>query len=142
MIFLRCELFWFCLVQVSTIQFDVSHLFSWRVLTMEKTCRVLLTIHFFEFWDGSRPDVDGMGHRACDAQFKEIRDMLLPLVRGFVDFFANHVKTISDAVVLVTSRMTMSNRSSITSLPRWSHLQRWNRMSAPSRHACAIAKQI
>ena len=32
--------------------------------------------------------------------------MLLPLVRGFADFFANHVKTISDAVVLVTSRMT------------------------------------
>ena len=36
--------------------------------------------------DGSGPDVDGMGHRACDAQFKELRDMLLPLVRRFADF--------------------------------------------------------
>ena len=54
--------------------------------------------------DGSRPDVDGMG--SCDAQFKELRDMLLPLVRRFADFVDNHVKTISDAVVLVTSRMT------------------------------------
>ena len=29
--------------------------------------------------DGSGPDLDGMGHRSIDAQFKEVRDILLPL---------------------------------------------------------------
>ena len=43
--------------------------------------------------------------RSYDAQFKELRDMLGPLVRGFTDF-ENHVKTILDAVCLFTSRIT------------------------------------
>ena len=34
--------------------------------------------------DGSGPDLDVMGHRSYDAQFKELRDMSLPLVRGVV----------------------------------------------------------
>ena len=55
--------------------------------------------------DGSGPDLDGMGHRSIDAQFKELRDILLPLARGFADF-DNHFKTISDAVGAVTSRIT------------------------------------
>ena len=54
----------------------------------------------------SGPDRDGMGHHSSfDAQFKELRDMLLPLARGFADF-DNHVKTISAAVGAVTSRIT------------------------------------
>ena len=41
----------------------------------------------------------------------------------------------------------MSNRSSVPSVPRWAHSQRWNRMSAtshrtPSLHACARSKQM
>ena len=44
--------------------------------------------------DGSGPDLDGMGHRSIDAQFKELRDILLPLARGFAEF-DNHVKTLS-----------------------------------------------
>ena len=36
----------------------------------------------------------------------------------------------------------MSNRSSVPFIPRWSHSKRWNRMSAPSLHACAISKQV
>ena len=29
--------------------------------------------------NGSGPHLDGMGHRSIDAQFKELRDILLPL---------------------------------------------------------------
>ena len=45
-----------------------------------------------------------MGHRSIDAQFKELRDILLPLARGFADF-DKHVKTLSEAVGMVTSRI-------------------------------------
>ena len=31
--------------------------------------------------DGSGPDLDGVGSRSYDAQFKKLRDMLGPLVR-------------------------------------------------------------
>ena len=55
--------------------------------------------------NGSGPDLDGMGHRSIDAQFKELRDILLPLARGFADF-DNHVKTLCEAVGMVTSRIT------------------------------------
>ena len=55
--------------------------------------------------DGSGPDLDGMGHRSIDAQFKDLRDILLPPARGFADF-DKHVKTISEAVGVVTSRIT------------------------------------
>ena len=54
--------------------------------------------------NGSGHDLDGMGHRSIDAQFKELRDILLPLARGFADF-DNHVKTLSEAVGMVTSRI-------------------------------------
>ena len=53
---------------------------------------------------GSGHDLDGMGHRSIDAQFKELRDILLPLTRGFADF-DKHVKTLSEAVGMVTSRI-------------------------------------
>ena len=36
--------------------------------------------------NGSGPDLDGMGHHSLDAQFKELRDTLSPLARGFADF--------------------------------------------------------
>ena len=54
--------------------------------------------------DGAGPDLDGMGHRSFDAQFKELRYILLPLARGFAEF-DNHVKTLSEAVGMVTSRI-------------------------------------
>ena len=47
--------------------------------------------------NGSGHDLDGMGHRSIDAQFKELRNMLLPLARGFADF-DNHIKTLSEAL--------------------------------------------
>ena len=55
--------------------------------------------------NGSRPDLDGMDQRAINAKFKEIRDMLPQLARGFADF-DNHVKAISEAVGAITSRVT------------------------------------
>ena len=55
--------------------------------------------------DGSGPDLDRMGHRSIDAQFKELRHILLPLACGFADF-DNHVKTLSEAVGVGTSRNT------------------------------------
>ena len=54
--------------------------------------------------NGSGPDLDGMGHRSIDAQFKELRDIFLPLARGFADF-DNHVKTLSEAAGMATSRI-------------------------------------
>ena len=60
--------------------------------------------------NGSFPDLDGMGHRSIDAQFKVLRDILLPLARGFADF-ENHVKTLSEAVGMVTSRITSVEQS-------------------------------
>ena len=55
--------------------------------------------------NGSDPDFDGMGHRSIDDQFKELRDILLPLARGFAEF-ENHSKILSEAVGMVTSRIT------------------------------------
>ena len=96
----------------------------------------------------SGPDLDGMGHRSIDAQFKELRYIyiyiyiLLPLARVFADF-DNHVKTMSEAVGAVSKRQAMP------SLPRWRCLQKWNRTSAPlqkmsalSLHAYATLKQM
>ena len=55
--------------------------------------------------NGSDPDFDGTGHRSIDDQFKELRDILLPLARGFAEF-ENHSKILSEAVGMVTSRIT------------------------------------
>ena len=49
-------------------------------------------------------ELDGMDHHSIDAQFKELRNILLPLARGFAEF-DNHVKTVSEAVGVVTSRI-------------------------------------
>ena len=54
---------------------------------------------------GSRPDLDGMGDRSIDAQFKELRHILLPPARGFADF-DKQVKSICEAAGIVTSRIT------------------------------------
>ena len=86
----------------------VSHLLWWRVLTMHQTCQCLLfqpIIQIFGSPDGSGPDLDGMGNRSTDAHCKCLRDMLGLCVRGLTNF-ENHVKTISDAVCLLTSRIT------------------------------------
>ena len=84
---------------------------------------------------------DGMGNRSTDAPCCELRDVLGPLVRGCTDF-GNNVKTKSSAVGLLTPGLPVSNRSSVPLQPRWSHSQRWNRMSAPSLHACARSKHM
>ena len=102
------ELFWFCLVQVSTTQccsFPPVLMASIHDGSDVSISPVLGTSSNYGSPYGSGPDLDGMGHRSIDAQFKELRDILLPLARGFADF-DNHVKTISEAVEVVTSRLT------------------------------------
>ena len=82
------ELFWFWLVQVSTTRFVVSHLFSWRVLAMAKRAYISFTSYFefrFSWWFRPWSRRNGMAHHSYDAQFKEVRDILLPLVQGFKD---------------------------------------------------------
>ena len=54
---------------------------------------------------GSGPDLDGIGHRSIDVRFKELRECSLPLARGFADF-DKQVKSISEAVDIVTSRIS------------------------------------
>ena len=53
---------------------------------------------------GSGRDLDGLCQRSIDAQFKELRDILFPLARGFADFDKN-VKTSSEAVGMIASRI-------------------------------------
>ena len=59
--------------------------------------------------NGSGPDLDGWmcgrSGPALEQQLKELRDISGPLVRGFAAF-ESHVKTISNSVVLLTSRIT------------------------------------
>ena len=90
--------------------------------------------------NGSGHDLDGMAHRSIDAQFKELRDILLPLARGFADF-GKHVKTLSEPLVWLPPESPVLNKLSMPSLPRWRCLQRWSiisiaslLMSARSRH--------
>ena len=65
------------------------------------------TSHFFEICSptDSGPDLDGMDHRSYDAQFKDLRDMLVPLVRNVANF-ESHIQTTTNSVVLLKSRIT------------------------------------
>ena len=147
MFFLR---HWFCLVQVSATQFCwFPTVLMARVVDGSNVpiSPLPATSSNFGSPDGSGPDLDGVGHRSYDAQFKELRD-LLPLVRGFADF-DNHVKTISDAVVLVTSRITNVEQIVNTlsaKMVSFAEMEQsvspLHRMSAPSLHACARLKQM
>ena len=83
------ERFWFGLVQVSTTQ-----LCSFLLVLMASVddgsdvpiSPMAGTSSKYGSPDGSGPDLNGMGHRSIDAQFKELPDILLPLARGFADF--------------------------------------------------------
>ena len=90
----------------------------------------------------------GGSHRSYDAQFKELRVMLLPLVRDSQILITTSRQSVTPWISSLPE-LPMSNRSSIPSLPRWFRLQRWNRMSAPlhrmsapSLHTCARLKQM
>ena len=150
-VFLVREPFWSFLVQVFTTQFCSSPPVLMASVDDGSDVPIsplLGTSSNYGSPNGSRPDLDGMGHRSIDAQFKELRDISLPLARGFADF-DNHVKTLSEAVGMVTSELPVLNRPSVPSLPRWRRLQYWNRtsaflqkMSTPSLHAFAKLKRM
>ena len=72
--FLVHERFLFCLVQVSATSFEVSHLF---LASVDDGSDVSIspmpgTSSNYGSPNGSGPDLDGMGHRSIDAQFKEL----------------------------------------------------------------------
>ena len=101
------ERFWFCLVQVATTRFCSFPLVPTAGVGDGSGVLISLmpgTSSNYGSPNGSGPDLDGMGHRSIDAQFKELRDILSPLARGFANF-DNHVKTLSEAVGMVTSRI-------------------------------------
>ena len=140
--FLRHELFWFCLVQVSTTQF-CSHLLPWRVLTMDQTCQspVQLTSSNFGSPNGSGPDLDGMGitHMMHCSKSSETR-----WYHSCGDSQTSKIMSRASVTPWVSSHpgLPMWNRSSVPLLPGWSHSQRWNRTSVPSLHECAKLKQM
>ena len=80
--------------------------------------------------NGSSPDLDGMGPRSFGAQFKELRDMLSPLARGFADF-DKQVKILFEPWRLSPPELPALNRPSNPSLPRLRCLQHWNRTTTP-----------
>ena len=70
------ESFWFCRVQVSTTQFCSSP--PVLMASVDDGSDVPIspmpgTSSNCGSPDGSGPDLDGMGHRSIDAQFKELR---------------------------------------------------------------------
>ena len=105
-------------------------------------CPMLGTTSNYGFPNGYGLDLDGMGHRSIDAQFKELREILLPLARGLADS-DNHVKINSEAVEIVTSRITSVEQTvnSLTEMSALSLLEddRLKRMHRPS--PVALAKQ-
>ena len=149
-LFLRHELFWFCLVQVSTTQFCCFP--PAFMACVDDGSNVSIsplpsTSSNFGSLGGSGPDLHGMGHRSYDAQFKELRDWY----HSCGDSQTSKMTSKPSVTLWVSAHpgLPMSNRSSIPSLPRWSHLQRWNRMLTPSNrmsplslHACARSKQV
>ena len=76
-----------------------------------------------------------------DAQFNELRDMLSPLGRGFADF-DNNVRTISEAVGAVTSRITSVELTVNALVAKMAFLQQWNRTSAPSQKMTALSLHV
>ena len=84
--------------------FVVSHLFSWQVLMMGPMCLFLLCLVPLRIMVLLMV-LALISTRSIDAQFKELRDILLPLARGLADF-DNHIKTLSEAVGMVTYRIT------------------------------------
>ena len=88
-----------------------------------------------------------LSFHTSDAQFKELRVLLLPLVRGFADF-DNHIKTLRPWAWSLPE-LPLLNRPSMPSLPRLRRLQHWNRtstllqkMSTLSLHAYARLKRM
>ena len=139
-VFLFTSFSGFVLCKCLQPSFVVSHLFSWQVLMMGPMCVSLLCLVLLRIM--VRPDLDGIGRRSFDEQFKELRDMLLPLGRSVADY-ESHIQTITNSVPLSFSHpgLPALNRSSKALLPRWPHSQKWNQTSAPSRHAYARWKQ-
>ena len=54
----------------------------------------------------SGPDLDGMGHRSFDAQFKELRDMLLPAMEQNVSTLPENVNSLTACMCKIETNGT------------------------------------
>ena len=54
----------------------------------------------------SGPDLDGMGHRSFDAQFKELRDMLLPAMEQNVSTLTENVNSLTARICKIETNAT------------------------------------
>ena len=111
------ERFWFCLVQVSTTQFSLFAAFPSVFMATDRSCEDAMhtslpgsppLLSNVGSPNGSGHDLDGMASRSTDEQLREIRELLLPLVQfaRSVANCENHIQTITNSVVLLTSRIT------------------------------------
>ena len=113
MIFLRHELFWFCLVQVSAIQFCCfPSFFMARASdgTDVPVSPLPASTSNKDSPNGSLPDLDGTGYRASTMEEKinEIFVQLakLPLLMQSVPRFENCVQTLSHTVARMMRKIT------------------------------------
>ena len=107
------ELFWFCLVQVSTIQFcGFSFFLMARASdgTNVPVSQVPASSFNMGSPDGSLPDFDGAGYRACTMEEKinEIFTQIakLPLLMQSISRFENCVQTLSQTVASYDAKIT------------------------------------
>ena len=146
-IFLRHELFWLSLVQVSTTQF-----YCFPIASMARVDRasdkpvpkspVQATSSNFGSPDGSGRVLDGMGGRTLEEQFRALRDMLGPLVWNVANYKGHTSRPSLIRWSLSQPGSPILDRSSELFVPRWLHSQRRNRISAPSLHACARSTHV
>ena len=72
---------------------------------------------------------------------KELRDILLPLARGFADL-TNTSRPSVKPWVWSPPESPVLNKLSVPSLPRWLCLQRWSRISMTSLRVCARSRHV
>ena len=130
------ERFWFCLVQVSTTRFSLFAAFP--PVFMATDCAFEDAMHIslpgspplssnVGSPGGSGHDLDGMASRSTDEQLTEIRDYYY---HSYTLWSFSHPGS------------PTLKKSSTPFLPRWPHLQKWNRITTPSLHACARSTEM
>ena len=143
-VFQVLELFWFCLLQVSTTQFCSFPLVL--MAGVDDVSEVLISSELgissnHGSPNGSGPDLDGIRPSSIDTQYKELRDMLLPLTLGFAEF-DKQVKSICEAVGIVTSRITSVEQTINALCVKVALFATMEETSALSLHVYARLKQM
>ena len=135
----------FVLSQCPQPSFVLLHLFSWQVLMMGPMCLSLLCLVPFSNCgspNGSGPDLDGMGHRSIDAQFKVLRYVCCYHSRVDSQILTTTSRPSVKPCVWLPPELPVLNRPSMPSLPRWRRLQHWNRASALLQNLSSLTARI